>query len=279
MPLVESDLCSVLQCDAVCCSVLQRVAVCGSVLQCVAHTNQYISWEIRQEECLWLRLNFAVFYSVLHCVAVCCSVLQCVAVCCSVLQRVAVCCTYNSLYVRTKLHNEHTNGWVWIVNTYIYITPTKIILYVNTKCILNHSREWFVTTSIPMVEYEFCIHICIYLQQKSFSTWIKNSYPTMCENNLWEFFVTTSIPMVQYEFYWEWLPLEKTIFSDVLSQPNSNSQSQTAKVIYNKSHSRLNDREWLLLLQMNLADSLSPLKSDSQSHLQQKPFCSESIIQ
>ena len=33
------------------------------------------------------------YYSVLHCVAVCCSVLQCAAVCCSVLQRVAVCCS------------------------------------------------------------------------------------------------------------------------------------------------------------------------------------------
>ena len=57
------DICSVLQCVAMCCSVLQCFAMCCSVLQCVA-----------------------VRCSVLQCVAVCCSVLQCVAVCCSVLQ-------------------------------------------------------------------------------------------------------------------------------------------------------------------------------------------------
>ena len=48
------QVCSVLQCVAVCCSVLQCVAVCCSVLQCAA---------------------------------VCCSVLLCAAVC------VAVCCS------------------------------------------------------------------------------------------------------------------------------------------------------------------------------------------
>jgi len=53
----EPEVCSVLQCVAVCCSVLQCVAVYSSVLQCAA---------------------------------VCCSVLQCAAVCCSVLQCVAV---------------------------------------------------------------------------------------------------------------------------------------------------------------------------------------------
>jgi len=38
-------------------------------------------------------LMFAVFCSVVQCVAVCCSVLQCVAVRCSALQCVAVCCS------------------------------------------------------------------------------------------------------------------------------------------------------------------------------------------
>jgi len=246
MPLFEIELCSVLQCVAVCCSVLQCVAVCCSVLQRVAaccsllHIQLIIcSDEITQQAYQWLSMNCVYIYIYIS----------------NKNHSLHEYEMYTQTFVRMLCNNEHTSGWVWSVYTHICISSTKIILYTNTKCILNHLWEWFVTTSIPVVEYEFCIHIYIYLQQKSFSTWIQNTDSTICENNLWRWFVATRIPIVQYEFYWEWPLLEKTM-ADILSQPNSNSPSQTAKVICNKSHSQLNDREWLLLLEMNLADIL-----------------------
>ena len=62
----EPEVCSVLQCVAVCCSVLQCVAVYCSVLPAKRRLSR-------------MSLRCTVYCNVLQCVAVCCSVLQCAA--------------------------------------------------------------------------------------------------------------------------------------------------------------------------------------------------------
>jgi len=95
----DDDICSVLQCVAVCCSVSQCVAVyrnlaCCSASQCVAACAQRIErWWTWSWHVLWV----AVSCSALQCVAVyrnpaCCSALRRVAVRCSALRRVAARC-------------------------------------------------------------------------------------------------------------------------------------------------------------------------------------------
>jgi len=87
------EVCSVLQCDAVCGSVWQCVAVCCSrVLQMmIGNSRNGSAW--KGQDCRRNVQYVAVCCNVLQCVALCCIVLQCVAVSCSVLQSVAVCCS------------------------------------------------------------------------------------------------------------------------------------------------------------------------------------------
>jgi len=115
----------------------------------------------------------------------------------------------------------------------------------------SFSAEWCRMTSLVRDEFGGCslsaqVKEQIHLQQKSFC---------------WDLSFS-SMKVNDFCCRWIWL-----IFSL--------GQSQTAKVIYNNSHSQLSDREWLLLLEKNLADVLSQPKSDSQSHLQQTPFSAE----
>jgi len=120
-------------------------------------------------------------------------------------------------------------------------TATKIILL--RSVIQQHDREWLflemnLADSLSWTKSNSQSH----LQQKSFSA---------------EWQRMTSF--VRDEFGWYSL----------------SAKSQTAKVICNKSYSQQNDREWLLLLEINLADILFQPKANGQSYLQQKTFSAE----
>jgi len=132
----DDDICSVLQCVAVCCSVSQCVAVyrnlaCCSASQCVAACAQRIErWWTWSWHVLWV----AVSCSVLQCVAVyrnpaCCSALRRVAVRCSALQRVAARCRVLPRAHKTQTECKRDED-------------TRKVLQCVTVCALHPSRNY-----------------------------------------------------------------------------------------------------------------------------------------